>query len=73
MGWEVEGAAVGNEADLSKKRRVRVRSDVLGVQVFTTYDCIRSDFTPRPIFPFAHLRERILLRKAKNVASKWLR
>ena len=45
---------------------------MLGVQVFTTYDCIRSDFTPRPIFPFAHLLKRILLRKAKYVASKWL-
>ena len=56
-----------------KKRRVRARSDVLGVQVFTTYDCIRSDFTPSPSFPFAHLLERILLSKAENVAGKWLR
>ena len=39
--------------------------------VSCTYYGIRSDFTPRPFSPFAHLLERVLMCKAEDVAGDW--
>ena len=70
VGWEVVGAAVRDEADLSIMMR---RVNPLLWKVAYTYNGIRSDFAPRPFPAFAHRLERILLRKAEDIASMRLR
>ena len=55
VGEEVEGAAVGDEADLvmDKKRLGKRACCEEGDGMSNTYDGVRSDFTPGPVFVFA--------------------